>query len=158
MHRSVGRPEHAHDEADEVSERKQREDDGEARDEGQGGNERERHQHEGCDRQHRHEQCARVGCPILGTRDECAGSKAQQQVARPAEQPIEGEGRVRGRVQEIEHRPYHEVDRQQRRHLVEAHHEARWPAALQQRELEAAGQIADEAAEEPGRSGRGGRL
>jgi hypothetical protein len=50
-------------------------------------------------------------------------------------------------VQEIEQRPYHEVDRQQRHHLIEAHHEARWPAPAQQRELEAAGQIARDSCE-----------
>ena len=51
---------------------------------------------------HRHEQRTRVGRATLGTCDERAGGEAEQQVARPAEEPIEGEGRVRRSVEEIE--------------------------------------------------------
>jgi hypothetical protein len=42
---------------------------------------------------------------------------------------------MHGCVQEIEQHPHHEVDREQRRQLIEAHDEARRPAPAQQREL-----------------------
>jgi hypothetical protein len=56
---------------------------------------------------------------------------------------------VRGGVQEIEQRPQREIHRQQQRDLIEAHDEARRPASAQQRELEAAAQIARESCEQP---------
>jgi hypothetical protein len=53
------------------------------------------------------------------------------------------------RVQEIEQRPDAEVGEEERGDLIEAHDEARRPASAQQRELEAAAQIAREACEQP---------
>src|SRR5207248_5587071 len=56
----------------------------------------------------------------LGARHEGAGGEAQQQVAGPAEQPVEGERRMGLRMQEIEPGPQGEIHREKGGDLVEA--------------------------------------
>ena len=74
---------------------------------------------------------AGIAAAALEARRDGAGAKSQQQVARPAEQSIERERRVRRRVQEVEQRPQGEIQAEERRDLIEADAEVRGPAPAQ---------------------------
>ena len=113
-------------------------------------------EHERCDRQRRHQQRAGIGRAAVRARHHRAGPQRQQQIAAPAEEPIQSERRMCLGVQGVQPDPHGEVEDQQRDHLVEVHDEARRPAAPQRQQRKAAAQVACQACEQPGRR-RGGR-
>ena len=104
-----------------------------------------------------HQERPRAGVAALGARHEGPGGEAQQQVAGPAEQPVEGERRMGLRMQEIERGPQGEIHREKGGDLVEADRELRRPAPAQRQQLEAAREVVLEGRKEPRRRSLGGR-
>jgi hypothetical protein len=82
--------------------------------------------------------------------DQGAGAEREQQVAGPAEEPIERERRVGFGVQEVEQRPGGKIDGDERRELIEADDESRRPAPAQRQERETAAEVAPQRCERAG--------